>query len=169
MTIRTTPTEEVDLGKRRLFTIFQNSKVKTKPESREAARPPYAVAESLYLRICNGCGECVTKCPNNLIHVTNGLAEIDVSYSECTVCGMCKSVCPTLALSGNAEDTGLTATISSTCDNVTSYCDNCADSCVFHALLWQEYSQPTLDSEKCIGCGACTTSCFISAIQMTLM
>ncbi len=168
MTNRTTPTEEVDLSKRRLFTIFRSSESQKPPERRKAARPPYAVEESLYSRICNGCGECITHCQNNIIQITNGLAEIDVSYSECTLCGVCKSACPTLALSGNAEGTGLIASVSSTCDNLTSYCDNCSDSCAHSALSWAEDSQPTIDSEKCIGCGACTSSCFISAIQMNL-
>ncbi len=169
MSDRKMSSEQVDLNKRRLFTFFKEQDNHVINEHRSVARPPYAVEESLFKRLCTGCGNCQTSCPNEIINITNGLAEIDVSYTPCDVCGECQNVCPTLALSEQTKSTGLIARVSSTCDNKSSYCSNCENSCSNGALVWLEGKTPVIDKENCIGCGSCISSCYISAISMVLV
>lgn len=46
---------------------------------------------------CEGCGSCVSRCPNNAIfQKETGLATID--YNRCLTCGYCAPVCPVRAI-----------------------------------------------------------------------
>ena len=46
---------------------------------------------------CEGCGNCVTRCPNHAIFINEkGLAEID--ETKCLTCGYCAPVCPARAI-----------------------------------------------------------------------
>jgi predicted aldo/keto reductase-like oxidoreductase len=46
---------------------------------------------------CEGCGACITRCPNKAIRMTGAhYAEID--HTICLTCGYCAPVCPTRAL-----------------------------------------------------------------------
>ncbi|MBD1564800.1 4Fe-4S binding protein [Vibrio sp. S12_S33] len=168
MTRHKTSNKQIDLNKRRLFTFYKKLHEHEAKEHKTVARPPYAVEEILFKRLCTGCGNCQAACPNEIINIIDGLAEIDVSYTPCDVCGECQKACQTLALSQQETATGLIARISSTCDNLTSYCNNCEGTCNFNALIWQENRTPSIDQEKCIGCGFCITTCFINAISMTM-
>ncbi|MCB6367435.1 4Fe-4S binding protein, partial [Intestinibacillus massiliensis] len=46
---------------------------------------------------CEGCGACITRCPNKAIFRNgNGLAQVDPSI--CLTCGYCAPVCPVRAI-----------------------------------------------------------------------
>ena len=46
---------------------------------------------------CEGCGNCIDRCPNKAIFRNeNGLAE--VNYDICLTCGYCAPVCPVRAI-----------------------------------------------------------------------
>ncbi len=42
--------------------------------------------------LCSGCGNCVSVCPSNAIHLEGGHAVIDMSL--CAECRVCTDVCP---------------------------------------------------------------------------
>ncbi|MFZ3515798.1 4Fe-4S binding protein [Vibrio harveyi] len=159
--------ESVDLSKRRLFS-FRRAPVEQAQEPRVKARPPYAVEESMFTRLCDGCGKCASACPSQIIEMVDGVAALDISYSACDLCGACKSACPTLALSNQTESTGLIATISNSCENLYGYCGSCEDSCPYNALQWQDDAKPKIDAAKCKGCGQCAQSCYNSMISFDL-
>lgn len=165
--------ESIDLGKRRLFSLGRARRTQTAVNAvaspRKMARPPYAVDEALFARLCDGCGQCAKACPNNIISVVNGIAALDVNYAVCSLCQHCQVACPTLALSSTVESTGLIATISNSCENVYSYCASCEDSCPFDALQWQEGGKPSVDAQKCKGCAQCGDSCYTGVISYRLI
>ena len=46
---------------------------------------------------CEGCGNCITRCPNKAIYRNDsGLADVD--HSACLTCGYCAPVCPVRAI-----------------------------------------------------------------------
>lgn len=170
-------TETIDHSKRRLFTRWRaaatsSSAPKTLASetlSRQAARPPFAVDESLFLRLCDGCGLCASACPSQIITMENGVAAIDISYAACDLCGRCQQACPTLALAEQTAHTGLVATIANSCENMYGFCDSCESSCPYSALVWQEDAKPRIDTALCKGCGQCAQSCYNSMISFQLM
>ena len=165
--------EAIDHSKRRLFSlgraqVHELTSAKITMVPRKAARPPYAVDDDVFLRLCDGCGKCTEACPNNIITLDGGVATLEINYAFCQFCQQCKAVCPTLALSSCVENTGLIATISNSCENLYGYCANCEQSCPYEALHWQEDAKPVIDAEKCKGCGQCASSCYTSMISYVL-
>ena len=51
---------------------------------------------------CNGCGLCVTHCPEGTIKLNKKKAKIDYDY--CTGCLICLSVCPQNSIKSKRED-----------------------------------------------------------------
>ncbi|WP_153448269.1 ferredoxin-type protein NapF [Vibrio algicola] len=139
----------------------------TEKVQRSVARPPTAVDEDIFQRLCNQCGECAKVCPQDIIHIQNGYPTLDVDYAHCTLCGECKKVCPTIALSGEQQDTGLRAQVNDTCINRYGYCDACESSCPSQALKWQDGARPSIELANCNGCGACKPDCYIGAISLS--
>ena len=45
---------------------------------------------------CDGCGDCVSSCPEKALSVENGIIHLD--RGACSLCGKCFSACPTDAL-----------------------------------------------------------------------
>lgn len=163
--------EEPITSRRGLFTGFAQraNAIKIdieKKVERTLPRPPTAVDEDIFQRLCNQCGECATVCPESVIHMENGYPTLEVEYAHCTLCGKCQSACPTIALSGHQQDTGLRAKISDICINLYGYCDSCRQSCSSQAIEWKDDTSPTIILDQCSGCGACQADCFIGAIHM---
>ena len=159
---------EVDLSRRGLFrNLGAKAKIeKAETVMRSVARPPTAVDEDIFTELCNQRGKCAEVCPESIIHMEKGFPTLDIDYSHCTLCGECKAVCPTIALSGEIKDTGLRAQANNTCINLYGYCDACEDSCSVNALQWQEDKLPKINHDICNGCGACKGDCYIGAISM---
>ena len=42
---------------------------------------------------CEGCGECVSTCPSEILELINGKAEVTGSPDDCLGCESCVSVC----------------------------------------------------------------------------
>ena len=56
-----------------------------------------AVAVTVDVEKCTGCGACVDVCPVEAITVKNDVAVVD--EAECVECGACADECPNEALS----------------------------------------------------------------------
>jgi ferredoxin-type protein NapF len=158
--------DSIDLSKRRLFTFYRPVFQPSPRITRRAARPPYAIDDALFERVCTGCGQCVAACPKALIVIRNGIAVLELDHASCDLCQACQLACPTLALSGDNQGTGFIAQVSDGCENTMGYCRCCDNVCQHGALIWREGAKPQVDREQCVGCGACAESCFIEVIQM---
>ena len=107
-------------------------------------RPPWAVAEQLFIAGCTFCGECIEACqPRALEHDDT------------------RQPFPWRALIGTdcLAQHGVE-------------CRICAESCEDRAIRFRPQlggiAQPELDSTRCNGCGACVAACPVSCITTPL-
>lgn len=128
-------------------------------------RPPGAVVEEQFLRVCIRCGKCVEACPTHVIKpLEKGLAigTPYIDYSEgqdCIRCMDCTNVCPTNALMKIREEELNIGTA------IIDYgrcikCFICFYECPVEAVKTMvEDPRIMVIEEKCIGCGTCTSVC----------
>lgn len=143
--------------------------------------PPGAKSLRRFARHCTACQLCVSACPNQVLRpATNliGFMQPEMSYErgycrpECT---KCSEVCPTGAIKRidtaekSAIQIGHAVWIEKNCvvltDNVL--CGNCARHCPVGAIQmiplsadgFDERTTPHVNTERCIGCGACENLC----------
>lgn len=141
--------------------------------------PPGAVSIKNLESHCTGCQLCIGRCPNSVLRPSTGLndfmqptMEFDNGYCrpECTACS---NVCPTGAIKSisRADKTsvqiGYAVWIEKNCivavDGVE--CGNCQRHCPSGAIMMVESKKydgrkiPVINTEKCIGCGACEYLC----------
>ena len=130
----------------------------------EVHRPPFAARDDLFLAVCNGCGDCVSACPNNLLRLVHNKAELDIEYMACDLCGKCAEACQTHALYPYfPADTGLRPKFGKDCITLQGQsCDVCRESCSQKAIR----ADLSLVPDLCNGCGECKISCFVSAISL---
>lgn len=136
--------------------------------------PPWALAEGRFLNACDGCGECINACPEDILKLAAGnYPQVDFSRGECTFCGDCVGACPTKALCKADDDPPwqLKARISSSClaINGTS-CVRCLETCPEEAIVARPAlggrAQMSVDESSCNGCGACISSCPVAVISI---
>ena|GEM_PF-215205 len=141
----------------------------------QAFRPPWALAEPLFVDACTRCRACVERCPEQVLVIGDGgFPEFDAKRGECTFCGDCAGVCESKALDpGNlARPWLLQATVSDMACLAHSgvVCASCQDPCPEQAIRMQPVrgavAIPQIDAARCIGCGACVSACPTSAITM---
>ncbi|MFA9500702.1 ferredoxin-type protein NapF [Mannheimia sp. E30BD] len=156
------------ISRRGLFRALIGGGQKAQAEStgewlkRQAARPPFAVAEPLFLKNCNGCGECVKACPYGLIILKESKAILEIDFSACDLCGNCATACPNGALASNTQpDTGLRPTFDFSCLRQNNQaCFFCETACREQAISFDLTTRKMqLNSDKCNGCGECKTAC----------
>lgn len=151
------------------------------PERQTPLVPPGAQGIRHFSQHCTACQLCVSVCPNQVLRPSSDLSrwmQPEMSYErgycrpECT---KCSEVCPAgaIRLIDKAEKSsvqiGHAVWIKKNCvvltDNVD--CGNCARHCPTGAISMvasdpqQPDSRkiPVVDTEKCIGCGACENLC----------
>ncbi len=130
---------------------------------------------------CIACQLCVSSCPNRVLSPSSSLGNFlqpEISFEngycrpECTVCG---EVCPTGAITKISEEEkssiqiGHAVWIAENCVVLTDdvNCGNCARHCPSGAITMVPVNPedknsrmiPSVDTEKCIGCGACEHLC----------
>ncbi|PFG45805.1 ferredoxin-type protein NapF [Vibrio sp. ES.051] len=165
--------ESIDNSRRGFLTRFRQP-VKQVQQSeitpRSVARPPQAVDEALFERLCDGCGDCLKACPNSVIELGDQLAQLNLDYNECSLCGECVKACPTDALhTAMTIDINLRPHFTQNCNNYLQMeCQQCASACPQNAISIQADKLPHLNHELCNGCGQCRASCYASAIVMQL-
>lgn len=165
------------ISRRGLFRALMGGGQKAKAESQKAllkkglARPPFAVAEPLFLKQCNGCSDCVSACPYGLIVLKDNKATIDIDFSACDLCGDCAKACKTGALVLNVlPDTGLRPVFDFSClRQHQQHCVFCEMACTAEAIAFDIASKKMqVDQDKCTGCGECKIACPQNYIRLTL-
>jgi formate hydrogenlyase subunit 6/NADH:ubiquinone oxidoreductase subunit I len=142
--------------------------------------PPGAVGISNFERHCTACQLCVSACPNQILRPSNNIERFmqpEMSYERgyCRPeCAKCSEVCPTSAIKRidiaekSSIQIGQAVFIKENCvvntDEVS--CGNCARHCPAGAIHMipkdgnpDALSNPIIDTERCIGCGACEYLC----------
>lgn len=156
-------------------------KDKKMPKRATPVAPPGSSGHNNFTKHCTSCGLCISSCPNEVLRPSSQLATLMQPYMtyergfcrpECT---KCSEVCPTSSITKitSAEKTaiqiGYAVWIKDNCvvlsDKVE--CGNCARHCPVGAIqmIPSEANQPdsrkipSVDTERCIGCGACEYLC----------
>jgi len=166
--------------------LFSALAIKTNPLQAETARknnrlirPPGALPEEQFVRVCTGCGECLKVCPNNALQATfleAGLAGLytprlvpRIGYCE-EHCNFCGQVCPTEAIrflpaeEKRRVQMGVAHIDKSRCIAFAKdkICMVCNEQCSYHAILGDERDdkkRPIVKEELCTGCGICENKC----------
>ena len=138
-------------------------------------RPPWALQEHQFVRLCSGCGECVEYCPSAILRKGRaGFPVVDFRAGECIFCGECVARCDTGALQPPHNQTDapwqLQAVIGDRCLAMQQViCRTCAEFCESRAIQFRlsaaRVPQPDLIESRCTGCGACYASCPADAIS----
>jgi ferredoxin-type protein NapF len=145
-----------------------------------ALRPPGAADRVQFTGLCVRCGSCARVCPSRILHPDLGEFGADsfltpvVRYQDeycLETCQRCTNVCPSGALRPLAADEKLQAAIGvprvdmSVCLLGDDHeCAMCCNACPYAAirLIFSEdtyLNTPTIDPERCNGCGACQVRC----------
>lgn len=154
---------------------------KIAPKRATAITPPGSLSIRHFSQHCTACQLCVSACPNQVLRPSTQLSTMmqpEMSYErgycrpECT---KCSNVCPAGAIKPitqadkSAIQIGHAVWIASNCvvntDNVS--CGNCARHCPAFAIMMvprdandpESLKIPTIDTERCLGCGACENLC----------
>jgi len=145
---------------------------KKKPAREVSPKPAGSGSIKHFNQHCTGCQLCVANCPNNVLAPSTKLQSLmqpEMSFDkgfcrpECTRCG---EVCPTGAIKKITREEkssiqiGHAVFIPENCvvntDGVT--CGNCSRHCPTGAIHMVS-NIPSIDTERCIGCGACESVC----------
>lgn len=147
------------------------------PKRETAITPPGSNGHKNMYSHCTGCQLCVAQCPNNVLRPSTDLEHLmqpESSYErgwcrpECT---RCSQVCPTGAIRPFSKEEKSTIKIGTAtirrdlclAENGES-CGNCARRCPSGAIQMvkdeaRDIFIPSVDKERCIGCGACEFLC----------
>ena len=141
-----------------------------------ALRPPWSVNESLFVELCNSCGDCITACPTSiLVKGRAGFPVVDFRKGECEFCCKCVDVCKTDAIQKKCVPGevpwALKAVIGDSCiTHQEVICRSCTEQCEVHAIKFEinvgHVARPQLEEAKCNGCGACVSICPVNAISV---
>lgn len=143
--------------------------------------PPGSLSVRNFEQHCTGCQLCVSVCPNQVLRPSTGLLNLmqpEMSYERgyCRPeCVKCSEVCPTGAIrpitvaDKSAIQTGHAVWVRENCIVLADgqQCDNCSRHCPtaaiqmvpVHAEKKDSLLIPVVDTERCIGCGACENLC----------
>ena len=139
-----------------------------------ALRPPWALAEDDFLRVCTRCGDCAQSCPSRIITEREaGYPVVDFGAGECTFCGDCAQACKTGALQRRAGQIAwsIRAKIGEHCLALQRVeCRVCGEQCPANAIKFRPQAGgvavPLLATAHCTGCGACVAPCPTQAIRI---
>jgi formate hydrogenlyase subunit 6/NADH:ubiquinone oxidoreductase subunit I len=143
--------------------------------------PPGSLGASNFTKHCTACNLCISSCPNQVLRPSDNvktLMQPEMSYERgyCRPeCVKCSEVCPTgailpiSAVDKSAIQIGHAVWNKDRClvntDQVA--CSNCARHCPTGAIQMvpmeannpKALKMPVINTERCIGCGACENLC----------
>lgn len=132
-------------------------------------RPPGALLEPAFLKVCTRCPLCREACPERIIVPASepleapGSPVVDLSAGSCTACMKCVEACPVGALLPNEElRMGTAAVHAETClSSISLQCRACLDACPFGERAIRAVPTGGIEvlAETCTGCGFCFTAC----------
>ena len=168
-------------GKMKMDGGFAPIEEKQKPNRETPLTPPGSLSAKNLAQHCTACQLCVQACPNQVLRPSGGLVNFmqpETSYErgycrpECT---KCSEVCPTGAIrpitkeEKSAIQIGHAVWVPENCIVNTDgeKCGNCARHCPTGAILMvpkdandpKSLQIPVVNTERCIGCGACENLC----------
>ena len=150
---------------------------KKAPERDIPITPPGSRSVKDFYKHCTACQLCVAECPNNVLRPSSDLQHLmqpEMSYEkgycrpECT---RCSELCPTGAIKKITKEEKTQYHIGTARVNRDLCvaekgvdCGNCAAHCPVGAIKMvkkedSEVRIPTVNEERCIGCGACENLC----------
>ena len=152
-----------------------------KPERKTPLKPAGSISLKNFHNHCTGCQLCVSECPNGVLSPSTSLLTLmqpEMSYERgwCRPeCNRCSEICPAGAIlpiniaEKSSIQIGHAVINLDNCvvntDEVS--CGNCARHCPNGAIRMVRKNPddpkslmiPTVDEERCIGCGACENLC----------
>ena len=141
------------------------------PVRAELVRPPGAVAETDFNKVCLRCHQCLDVCPArsiNAAHFGDGWANIQtpVLSNPCTLCMKCTDRCPSGALTritaGEAK-MGTAVVLEKECVG----CDRCIKPCPSGAISKVPGKRlVAVDAAKCTGCLTCVKACPVQPVAL---
>jgi len=154
--------------------IFLENKIA--PNRKTPIVPPGAKSIRHFHKHCSSCQLCITVCKNNVLKTRDGIVpDMGFERGYCRPeCVKCSEVCPTNAISKitveekSSTQIGYAVWIKENCVVLTDdvSCGNCERHCPVGAIDMIEmrdedntYEIPTINTEICIGCGACEFLC----------
>jgi Polyferredoxin len=156
-------------------------KDKAIPDRKTPITPPGSKGAKIFAQKCTACQLCISACPNQVLRPStkfDTFMQPEASYEKgyCRVeCKKCSEVCPTgaIELESLAQKTstkiGHAVWVKKNCipltDNVS--CGNCKRHCPTGAITMVPSVEgdkkspkiPIINTERCIGCGACENLC----------
>ncbi|MCR4964934.1 MAG: 4Fe-4S binding protein [Bacteroidales bacterium] len=149
---------------------------KVAPERKQLITPPGSISVQNMNNHCTACQLCVSACPNNVLRPSKGLStfmqpEMSFERGYCRPeCTRCSQVCPTGAIRPITPEekteihAGYAVWLKENCLPLTDgvSCGNCARHCPTGAIQMVDHEGvqvPSIDTTKCIGCGACENLC----------
>ncbi|MBR4821758.1 MAG: 4Fe-4S dicluster domain-containing protein [Bacteroidales bacterium] len=138
--------------------------------------PPGSLSIRDFYKRCTACQLCVTACPNKVLRPSTDLKHLmqpEMGFEDgyCRPeCTKCSEVCPSGAIISITPEektiyhVGTASVDRSLCVAEKGIkCGNCARHCPVGAIQMVEshdgYMVPTVNTELCIGCGACENLC----------
>jgi len=154
---------------------------KQEPKRTTPLTPPGSLSASNMAKRCTACQLCVSACPNGVLRPSSDLMTLmqpvmSYEHGYCRPeCNRCSQLCPTGAIQPIGTDekssiqVGHAVWIKKNCVAVTDgvACGNCARHCPSGAIEMVPLDEndpdspfvPAVNTEKCIGCGACENLC----------
>lgn len=143
-------------------------------------RPPGAVAEERFLRLCVRCGKCALACPYGSIELAGGFGRarrtprVTPRRMPCYLCMKCPPACPSGALDPGVTTMpragmGMAWILKDRCHNFTdgTICMTCHDRCPLRgtAIVLANGLVPAVTT-ACVGCGVCDYVCPVRAVEI---
>ena len=153
----------------------------SRPAGANPLRPPGALEEDDFLSRCSRCGRCIKVCPSQCIRpmpLANGAGlfltpHIIPREARCELCQQCQKVCPTGAIARVPIPQvlmGRAVIDHSQCLGWAhgKLCLVCKEQCPQHAIDSDSQNRPSVQKEKCVGCGGCENACPVDPAAITV-